>query len=100
MQFSVGYQLKNDNSLINVINENRDKINEVYFSYGDIPNGRGKTSDQCEVSYLAVKKQMEDLKKLKGIKLNLLLNGNCYGKYALARSFYNKLGDRFFFGSE
>jgi hypothetical protein len=93
MQFSVGYQLKNDDKLINAVIENRDKISEVYFSFGDIPNGRGKISDQCEIPYLAVKKQMEDLKRLKGIKMNLLLNGNCYGKYALARSFYNKLGD-------
>lgn len=93
MKFSVGYQLKNDESLINTIIENRESINEVYFSFGDFPNGRGKLSEQCEISYLAQKKQLEDLKKLGDMPLNILLNGNCYGKYALARSFYNKVGD-------
>ncbi len=93
MKFSVGYQLKNDDSLINTIIENKENINEVYFSFGDFPNGRGKLNDQAEISFLAQQKQFNDLKKLGDMPLNLLLNGNCYGKYALARSFYNKVGD-------
>ncbi len=93
MKFSVGYQLKNDDSLIQTINANRDSISEVYFAFGDLPNGRGRVTDQCEIPFLAQKKQIDDLKKLNGMPLNLLLNGNCYGKYALSRSFYNKLGD-------
>ena len=93
MKFSVGYQLQNGDSLIKTINENKDKISEVYFSFGDFPNGRGKLNDQAEISFLAQQKQIEDLKKLGDMPLNLLLNGNCYGKYALARAFYNKVGD-------
>lgn len=93
MKFSVGYQLQNGDSLIKTINENKDKISEVYFSFGDFPNGRGKLNDQAEISFLAQQKQLNDLKKLGDMPLNLLLNGNCYGKYALARSFYNKVGD-------
>lgn len=93
MKFSVGYQLKNDESLINSIINNRQSISEVYFAFGDFPNGRGKLNDQCEISYLAQKKQIEDLEKLGNMPLNLLLNGNCYGKHALSRSFFNKVGD-------
>lgn len=96
MLFSVGYQLRNDADFIDCIIKNKDKISEVYFSFPGIPNGRntnhiadGTSPFECE------EKRTKDFERLlrAGIGFNLLLNGNCYGKYALARSFYNKLGD-------
>ncbi len=92
MKFFVGYQLKEDFSLIDTILENKENISEVYFSFGDFPNGRSNLS-QNGFLYENVNKQLEDLSRLGDMPLNLLLNGNCYGKYVLARSFYNKIGD-------
>ena len=92
MKFSVGYQLKEDFSLIDTILENKENISEVYFSFGDFPNGRSNLT-QNGFLYENVNKQIEDLSRLENMPLNLLLNGNCYGKNALARSFYNKIGD-------
>ena len=92
MKFSVGYQLKEDFSLIDTIIENKENISEVYFSFGDFPNGRSNLT-QNGFLYENVNKQIEDLSRLENMPLNLLLNGNCYGKNALARSFYNKIGD-------
>lgn len=96
MKFLVGYQFVKDNLLIEAVLKHRNIIKEVYFSWGDIPNGRNteelsQFSDPMELKMI----QLSELKLLKdsGIKLNLLLNGNCYGKYAQARAFFNKLGD-------
>ena len=92
MKFSVGYQLKNDFSLIDTINENKEHISEVYFSFGDFPNGRSNLNKDG-FFFENIQKQLCDLEKLGDMPLNILFNGNCYGKYALARSFYNKIGD-------
>ncbi len=92
MKFSVGYQLKNDFSLIETILENKEHISEVYFSFGDFPNGRSNLNKDG-FFYDNLRKQLEDIEKLGDMPLNILFNGNCYGKYALARSFYNKIGD-------
>ena len=96
MNFSVGYQFFQDDSLIAAILKRHEKIKEVYFSWGNIPNGRN--TDACFYSSETLDyklKQIEQLKKMKenGINLNLLLNGNCYGKYAQSRAFFNKIGD-------
>ena len=40
MKFIVGYQLTEDENFVRSIIENKDKIKEVYFSFGDFPNGR------------------------------------------------------------
>lgn len=96
MKFSVGYQFIENNALIEAILKHRNSIGEVYFSWGDIPNGRNteELSQFSEPMELKMR-QLSELKLLKdnGIRLNLLLNGNCYGKYAQARVFFNKLGD-------
>lgn len=96
MLFSVGYQLRPDNDFIDCIVENKKNISEVYFSFSGIPNGRNTNYISDEFSpFMAEEKRKSDLDRLskEGIRLNLLLNGNCYGKYALARSFYTKIGD-------
>lgn len=95
MKYTVGVQFIND-GFTDCILENADKINEVYFSWGDFPNARNNqiVSEgylQCEM----YDKQREVLKKLSdnNIALNLLLNGNCYGKYSLERAFFEKIGN-------
>ena len=96
MKFSVGYQFVENNTLIEAILKHHDNIGEVYFSWGDIPNGRNTENLTQFTEPMELKiRLLSDLKVIRdnGIKLNLLLNGNCYGKYAQARVFFNKLGD-------
>ena len=96
MNFSVGYQLLDDLSLVNAIIENKDKITEVYFSFGDFPNGR---NDQKRCSFAtreeAEERQIADLKRISesGISLNILFNATCYGADALSRSFFERIGN-------
>lgn len=96
MKFSVGYQFCEDGSLTAAILEKKEHIKEVYFSWGDIPNGRSRGDDSVFLEPMELKMhQLSELKRFKenGIELNLLLNGNCYGQYSLSRVFFNKLGD-------
>ena len=94
MKFSVGYQLRSDDSLIKTIKDYSDKISEIYFSFEDIPNGRNTVSLGMN-RYEARKKQEKDLKELakESFAYNLLLNGNCYGKASQSREFFMKIGE-------
>lgn len=96
MRFNVGYQLLEDDKLIDKIIACRDSIYEVYFSFGDFPNGRNnQLRSEIFTPYEAQEKQLADLCKLSqhGFRFNLLFNGNCYGKDSLSRAFFNKIGD-------
>lgn len=95
MKFSVGYQLRNDDSLIEAISDNKSQIGELYFAWEDFPNGRNTVNWLGMNKYDARKKQEFDLLKISeyGIAFNLLLNGNCYGKHAQSRVFFEKIGD-------
>jgi len=95
MKYMVG--LKNtDKQLLENIKIYKDNIYEVYFSWGDIPNGR--TSQLESESYRPWEMQdmqrnaLKELSK-EGIALNLLFNANCYGKDSLSRAFFNKIGE-------
>lgn len=95
MAFSVGYQIREDDTLVEAVLKNKQSIGEVYFSWGDFPNGRNTISGLNLTAYEAEKKQAEDFERFKenGLKFNLLLNGNCYGKYAQSRAFFSKAGE-------
>ena len=95
MQFSVGYQMREDDVFLSEIISAKEHIYEVYFSWGDFANGRTKMTDLPFSPEEATSKQEQDLMFLNeaGLSFNLLLNGNCYGGESLARSFYEKIGD-------
>ena len=96
MLFFVGYQLCRDDRFTDTVLLFKEHIGEVYFAYGDFKNGRN-ISVQSDIFSPedAVQKQERDLYILKeaGLRLNLLLNGNCYGDEALSREFFLRLGD-------
>lgn len=96
MKFSVGYRVMTSNSYMEYIAENKEYIHELYFSWGDIPNGRNSMLLSRDLlPWQAQQKQIEDLRYISqnGIKLNLLLNGNCYGENSQSRSFFIKIGE-------
>ena len=103
MKFSVGYQLLPHTYFIEEIINRKDSISEVYFSWGDFPNGRNNQLRQSGMTaWEAQAKQIADLKMLteQGIAVNLLLNATCYGKDSQSRAFYEKIGETVDFISE
>ncbi len=94
MKYMVGLK-STDKNLLNTIVEHKEHIYEVYFSWGDIPNGR--TSQLESRDYTAWEMQdiqrsaLQELSK-EGIALNLLFNANCYGKDSQSRAFFHKVG--------
>ncbi len=95
MKFDVGYQLYPDNYYVDEIVKRKDSISEVYFSWGDFPNGRNNQIDRKDMyPWECQNKQIEDLKKISstGIDLNVLFNATCYGEQSLSNAFYEKIG--------
>ena len=95
MKYIVGYPIKENKSFLNTLVKNKDSISEVYFSWGDIPNGRSALSVDGEMTPFEIQqRQAEDLKYLSsnGLKLNMLFNANCYGKDSQSRAFFYKIG--------
>ncbi len=96
MKFSVGYQISENQYFIDEIINNKEHIYEVYFSWGDMANGRNnQLNNSMLLPWEAHQKQIADLKKLaeKGLSFNLLINGNCYGKDSQSRAFFNEIGN-------
>ena len=94
MKFTVGLQYTNP-EFLECILENREHIQEVYFSWGDFPNGRSsQLQSQVFMPWELQTRQIETLSLLKeqGVGLNLLFNANCYGKDSQSRAFFNRIG--------
>ncbi len=95
MKFSVGLQNANP-MFLECIKEYKDNIYEVYFSWGDFPNGRtNQLINDGYTPWEMQQYQMDALKQLSdsGIKLNVLFNANCYGKDSQSRAFFEKIGE-------
>ena len=94
MKFAVGYQLFPDSYFIDNIIRRKEGISEVYFSWGDFPNGRNSQHLNAGMTpWETTQKQLEDLKKLseEGIALDLLFNATCYGKDSLSKAFFRRM---------
>ncbi len=95
MKFSVGLQY-GDESFLEEILKYRGKIDEVYFSWGDMASGRGRADTGKGLPpWETMELQLDALRRLSGagVRLNLLFNAECYGEKSLARSLYEKIGD-------
>lgn len=96
MAFAIGYQLaeEDEQSFIDIVKDYRTHISEVYFPWVDIPTGRALLANRRGfVDWSAPATLLSDLREIKklGIKLDLLLNANCYGKYSLSQYLENKI---------
>ena len=95
MKFMVGLPKYNPDFTNDII-ENKKDIYEVYFSWGDFPNGRSaQLSDDVYTPWELMDYQRNALEQLSkaGIDLNVLFNANCYGKDSQSRSFFYKIGE-------
>ena len=96
MRFSIGWNPQHTESLLRSVLNHRDQTAEVYFSLPGMPSGRGimsrmdgQSGDEAENDLFRGLSVLYE----KGIALNLLINGNCFGKDTLSRSFYQQIGD-------
>lgn len=93
IKFSVGLPVVPVQSFTDTVIKNTDRISEVYFSFGDFPNGR--SAPIAELLYEHTKKQLQILDTLNShdLNFNLLFNATCYGSDSQSRSFFCKIGD-------
>ena len=85
MKWQIGYQA--NRALVSYLIEYKELVSEVYFPWIDFTTGRGVISSEDRNTL------DQDLRQFRsaGIKLTLLLNGNCYGRQSLSEEFYRKL---------
>lgn len=94
MKFMVGLSQRNPD-FTDCILKNKAHVYEVYFSWGDFPNGRSiQTQGEEYAPWERQDMQRAALERLSknGIPLNLLLNANCYGRDSQSRAFFQKIG--------
>ncbi|MCM8772552.1 MAG: hypothetical protein NC922_05765 [Candidatus Omnitrophica bacterium] len=93
IKFSIGYQFKEEEQIFSdIVEKYKDRIEEVYFPWLNLPSGRGPIAEKVGYINWFVQKQLEyELKKIKklGIKLNLLLNASCWGENSLSINLTN-----------
>jgi len=96
MKYMVGYQLRSDRAFMDTIVRLKEHVAEVYFSWFNIANGRNKTiQNRALYPWETLEKQISDLDYLSenGIRLNLLLNGNCYGAESCSKALFARIKD-------
>ena len=96
MKYLVGYQLPNEDgvSFSEAIEPYFSHIDEVFFPWIDSPSGRsalGNSDGYIDWSAQEhMVKELSDIRK-RGVRLDLLLNANCYGAEALSERFCNRI---------
>ena len=105
MKLTVGYQTMESDAFLREIVRYKDRIAEVYFPWGKMPNGRHAADLSASMAPWQVRERIvSDLTALsrEGLAFNLLLNGNCYGGDSLSRAFFtevceavDEVGERF-----
>ena len=96
MKFSVGYQMRPDPDFLSEIISQKEHIHEVYFSWGQYPNGRSAQGMQQGLTqWEAYYRQEADIAMLcaAGLNLNLLFNATCYGANSQSKAFFDGVGN-------
>lgn len=89
MKFSIGYYFfdENENPISYILDKNIDKIEEVYFPWVNIETCRSSLNDTGGYIDWSAQERLEyDLVGIRkrNIKLNLLMNSNCYGEKSIS----------------
>lgn len=84
MKFAVGYQTPlNGEKFSDIVKTYRDYIGEVYFSWPGLASGRPGNTQTDWTAQRRLEIELSTLRNM-GVKLDLLLNGNCYGSGAVS----------------
>ena len=94
MKFAVGFQLYEDGEepFSRIVGAYQDHISEIFFPWQDIATGRSAVATHHGYTdWTAQGRMEEELRAIKGmgVKLDLLFNGNCYGRYAISERLAN-----------
>ena len=90
MKFAAGYQCVAVGELFSdLIKDYLPAVGEVYFSYPGIASGRPE-SDCLPDKIAQTEYELSVIRKM-GVSLDLLINGNCYGRYAVSEKFERKI---------
>ena len=94
MKFAIGYQLPDEDEepLTEVVRDFKEQLDEIYFPWLDMPSGRSPMAGVNGLTDWTAQARLEsDLRTFKemGLKLDLLLNGSCYGRYGVSRYLAN-----------
>lgn len=94
MQFAVGFRLHEEyeEPFSSLVERYRQHISEVFFAWQDIPSGRSAAAT-CHgfTDWTAQARTEEELRRIHdlGVKLDLVLNANCHGQYAMSEKLAN-----------
>ena len=96
MRFAVGYQLAEDGEepFSRIVSDYRDHIAELYFPWLDMPSGRSPLATRSGYTdWTAQARLEEELRTVRGmgIRLDLLLNANCYGGEAVSKALAGRI---------
>jgi hypothetical protein len=96
LKFAVGYQLDQGEKrpFSDIVRKYKEDIREIYFPWLDSQSGRSSlTNRRGAIDWYGHNKLISDLRLFRdlGFKLDLLLNGNCYGKYAISQYLQNNI---------
>jgi len=97
MKFSVGYQLPDSDgqqNFVDLVELYRESVSEVYFAWVGMASGRAPVGrGEGHVDWGSQRQMEVDLTRLSemGVRLNLLLNANCYGGQAVSQAFANEI---------
>ncbi len=96
MKFAVGYQQPDNGEAFSALTADyASDLAEVYFAWPGSASGRTAWDRSGgAVDWAAQQRLEEDLAAIRGqgLKLDLLLNANCYGERAISRSLENEIG--------
>lgn len=91
LKFSVGYQLPDQCRFADLVAHYAADIDEVYFPWRGVANGRGVSIAGPEEQRL-MERELEEIHAL-GVRLNMLWNGNCYGEKSISAGLERKVVD-------
>jgi collagenase-like PrtC family protease len=96
MRYAVGYQLadEGEDSIVDIVRDYREQVAEVYFPWTDMASGRAALATRRGYTdWTAQARLEEDLVALRalGVRLDLLLNANCYGGLAVSEFLANQV---------
>ena len=96
MDLAAGYQHFADGAPFAEIALRHPSVKEVYFPWVDEPSGRPKLGyeeeDDKEELALALRRDLTSLREA-GVRLDLLLNANCYGAEAMSKKLEGRVID-------
>lgn len=96
MKFSIGYPMTQpcEGFFVDLIKDYQEYVEEIYFPWVQIPSGRFELgTDRVGFDWQAQARLERDLKSLRAldVRLDLLLNANCYGERSISCHLENEI---------